>query len=481
MEKLSQNLLEIINKKEKETTEFKKAEYNLPDNLFETVCAMLNRSGGHIFLGIADDGTILGVDKNSVSKMKKDFANLCNNKNKLNPTSYISIYDYEYEDKVILYIPVFESDLVHSTKGEVFDRNVDGDYKVTSPERIANIYARKQKVNTEDELFPYAKMSDLRPDLIKRARQMAINNSQNTHIWANMTDEEMLRSLDFLRTDLKTGQEGLTLAAILLFGKDTTILSALPQHRTDAIYRVKNLDRYDDRDDIRTNLIESYDRLMEFVDKHLNDMFYLEGSQRIDVRNKIAREICSNSLMHREFTSAFPAKLVIEKDKMWTENANKAKRIGDININKFSPYSKNPKIAKVFKEIGLADELGSGVRNIVKYTKIYSGGEPTFEENDIFTTTIPLKKTINVSETNSIEISKGQNELLNDPLNDLLDDTQNKILNLIKDNNSLTYDEISNQLNISSSTVKRKIKEMKELDIIIRVNGKRDGYWKILK
>ena len=92
-----------------------------------------------------------------------------------------------------------------------------------------------------------------------------------------------------------------------------------------------------------------------------------------------------------------------------------------------------------------------------------------------------MKKTINVSETNSIEISKGQNELLNDPLNDLLDDTQNKILNLIKHNNSLTYDEISNQLNISSSTVKRKIKEMKELDIIIRINGKRDGYWKILK
>ena len=351
MEKLSQNLLEIINKKEKETTEFKKAEYNLPDNLFETICAMLNRNGGHIFLGIADDGTILGVDKNSVSKMKKDFANLCNNKNKLNPTSYISIYDYEYEDKVILYIPVFESDLVHSTKGEVFDRNVDGDYKVTSPERIANIYARKQKVNTEDELFPYAKMSDLRPDLIKRARQMAINNSQNTHIWANMTDEEMLRSLDFLRTDLKTGQEGLTLAAILLFGKDTTILSALPQHRTDAIYRVKNLDRYDDRDDIRTNLIESYDRLMEFVDKHLNDMFYLEGSQRIDVRNKIAREICSNSLMHREFTSAFPAKLVIEKDKMWTENANKAKRIGDIILINLFHIQKILKLPKCLKKL----------------------------------------------------------------------------------------------------------------------------------
>lgn len=93
MGRLSQKLLGIISKMEKETTEFKKAEYNLPDNLFESICAMLNRNGGHIFLGVADDGTILGVDKDSVSKMKKDFANLCNNKNKLNPTSYINIYD----------------------------------------------------------------------------------------------------------------------------------------------------------------------------------------------------------------------------------------------------------------------------------------------------------------------------------------------------------------------------------------------------
>lgn len=38
MEKLSQKLLEIISRKEKETTEFKKAEYSLPDNLFESIC-----------------------------------------------------------------------------------------------------------------------------------------------------------------------------------------------------------------------------------------------------------------------------------------------------------------------------------------------------------------------------------------------------------------------------------------------------------
>ena len=71
MEKLNNNLLDIIRKKENTTTEFKKARNKLPDNLFETICAMLNRNGGHIFLGIDDDGTILGIDKDYISQMEK--------------------------------------------------------------------------------------------------------------------------------------------------------------------------------------------------------------------------------------------------------------------------------------------------------------------------------------------------------------------------------------------------------------------------
>lgn len=72
-------------------------------------------------------------------------------------------------------------------------------------------------------------------------------------------------------TDEFTQQEGITIAAILLFGKDSTIMSVLPQHKTDAIFRVQNLNRYDDRDVVVTNLLESYDRLIAFGEKHLNN------------------------------------------------------------------------------------------------------------------------------------------------------------------------------------------------------------------
>lgn len=141
-----------------------------------------------------------------------------------------------------------------------------------------------------------------------------------------------------------------------------------------------------------TNLIESYDRLMEFGKKHLNDVFPLDGIQRVSARDKILREIISNLLMHRDFSGGYIPKLVIERDKITTENTNLAHGHGNLNLKTFRPFAKNPPIAKVFQEIGLVDELGSGMRNSYKYMKMYSGGEPSFAEADVFTTVIPLSE-----------------------------------------------------------------------------------------
>ena len=192
-------------------------------------------------------------------------------------------------------------------------------------------------------------------------------------------------------TDADTGREGITLAAILLFGKDSTIMSVLPQHKTDAIYRVENIDRYDDRDVIITNLFDTYDRLFAFARKHLNDPFFLDGDKAFSARDAILREIFSNILAHRDYSTGYVAKFVIEKDRMYTENGNLANGNGVLNFSQFEPFSKNPPIAKVFREVSLADELGSGMRNTYKYTKLYSGGEPQFIEGDLFRTIIPLK------------------------------------------------------------------------------------------
>ena len=61
----------------------------------------------------------------------------------------------------------------------------------------------------------------------------------------------------------------------------------------------------DDRDVIRCNLIESYDRLMAFVEKHIDDKFYMENEIRVSARNKLFREVIANMLIHREYSNAY--------------------------------------------------------------------------------------------------------------------------------------------------------------------------------
>ena len=245
-----------------------------------------------------------------------------------------------------------------------------------------------------------------------------INNEH--HPWVDMTDEEMLRSCGLILEDPETNKEGITLAEILLFGTDNRFMSVLPRHKTDSIFRVFNVDRFDDRDVVVTNLIESYDRLMDFGKKHLNDVFTLDGIQRVSARDKILREIISNLLMHRDFSSGYVPKFVIERDKITTENANLAHGHGNLNLKTFRPFAKNPPIAKVFREIGLADELGSGMRNSYKYTKMYSGGEPIFTEADVFTTIIPLSEAATAMVGPSIELASREQDKEQVTIQDLI-------------------------------------------------------------
>jgi ATP-dependent DNA helicase RecG len=292
-----------------------------------------------------------------------------------------------------------------------------------------------------------------------------------------MNEEEILRSTGLILADPDTGQEGITLAAILLFGKDQTIMSVLPQYKTDAIYRVKNMDRYDDREVIITNLIDSYRRLMDFGKKHLNDSFVLDGDQSVSARDKILREIISNILAHRDYSNAYTAQFVIESNRIFTKNSNLPHGHGELKLNQFEPFPKNPPISKVFREIGYADEVGSGMRNTNKYTKLYSGGTPVFLEDNIFEIVIPMESVA------SLQVGPGEfykvTERVTDRVTDRVTEKEQEILALLLENAGYTMPQLAEKLKISRKTVAMRLKSLKEKSVIERVGSDRKGYWKI--
>ena len=65
---------------------------------------------------------------------------------------------------------------------------------------------------------------------------------------------------------------------------------------------------------------------------------------------------------------------------------------GRVTPENVRPRAKNPIIAGFFREIGRADRLGSGVRNLYKYSKDYGGADPVFLEGNNFVISVSLKK-----------------------------------------------------------------------------------------
>ena len=202
------------------------------------------------------------------------------------------------------------------------------------------------------------------------------------------------------------------------------------------------------------------------IEKHLDDKFYMDGDRRIDVRNRLFREVVANLLIHREYSSAYPAKLIITADRVTTENGNNARGYGVIDLDDFSPYPKNPVIAGVFKEIGWAEELGSGVRNMKKYSQIYSGKLPEFEDGDIFRTTIFLQDE---------EVNEEENEEVNEEVNP--SEKEKKVLDLMRRNGKITRASLAEKTGFSKATIDRLIQSLKKKGYIKGRTSDKGGNW----
>ena len=463
--------------------EFKNARFELNKDVFDSICGFLNRKGGHLLLGINDKGKTDGVIESCIPDMINNLVTSANNPGKLFPTVYLSPEVLDYEGKKIIYCYIPESSQVHNTNGKVYDRNGDADIDITrQPFLMTNLYMRKQSIHSEDWVFPYVELADCKARLFSHVKQM-VKARQPKHPWVKMKPMEIIRSAGMYRMDPATGKSGMTLAAVLLFGKDLTIMHALTHHKTDALKRVENLDRYDDRDDIRTNLIESYDRLMAFIAKHLPDKFYLEGIVSISLRDRLFREVVSNLLIHREYSNRFPAKLIIEGNRLYTENWTMPHGWGAIDPLNFAPYPKNPVIAKFFKVIGQADELGSGVRNVFRYTPEYTrGAVPELIEGDVFKTVIPLKvveSMVYLPVDGWEEVRRKIRRKFVERFGDKFVESWEKPLELIYHDRSVSAAAIGEKTGLSSRAVQKQLAKMKEIGIIERVGADRGGFWMI--
>ena len=317
----SETFRSILSVGETVAVEFKRCGNGVEHDTYESVCSFLNRFGGDLFLGVLDDGTVVGVPEKAAPDMIKNFISVISNDALFHPTVYLDPELLRFEGHTVIHIHVPPSSEVHSYKKTVYDRVDDAD----------------------------------------------------------------------------------------------------------------------------------------------------------------------NTLMHREFVSSYTAKFVIMQDRMYTENANRAVKDGPITLENLEPTSKNPIIATFFRNIGRADRLGSGVRNLFKYSRFYSGSDPQFREGDVFRIIVPLNEAYSydykLGQERPDTVDTNFDTIDTIPTLDLvsrnLTTEENVVLELLTRDAALTQKQVQNTTGYSLSTVKRIMARLQKEGVITRIGNNRSGKWQV--
>ena len=128
------------------------------------------------------------------------------------------------------------------------------------------------------------------------------------------------------------------------------------------------------------------------------------------------------------------------------------------------------------KKLKLTEGRNTGIPKIKRALKNNGSPDPIFETDEdrtYFITTILIHEGFR-KDIKSIPKSIPKSILKS------ISKTQSNILDLIKNNNIITQQELSKQLNLSLPTIKKNIKILKELGILSRKGSNRNGYWNIL-
>jgi ATP-dependent DNA helicase RecG len=124
--------------------------------------------------------------------------------------------------------------------------------------------------------------------------------------------------------------------------------------------------------------------------------------------------------------------------------------------------------------MGIVEGLGSGTEKIFKYTPIYAKGQqPVITEGDVYRIEIPYIPTLSEGDTvNDTEST------LKSALKSALK-TEDKILEIIKRDDKISYDDMADILEMSRRGIAKQIKKLQDEGRLRRVGPDKGGHWEV--
>jgi predicted HTH transcriptional regulator len=150
------------------------------------------------------------------------------------------------------------------------------------------------------------------------------------------------------------------------------------------------------------------------------------------------------------------------------------KRIQDLNIDDIPSIRRNPVICDIFSRLRLMERRGSGLRKIMD--EYPENAAPVFRSTEqSFVVTLKNLNHDKVSTPIGDDLGVDNGDDLGEESN------ADKILNAISAEPKAIQKRLSEMTKLSTRTISREIKGLRDTGVIRRVGSDRSGYWEIVR
>lgn len=345
--------------------------------------AFANTDGGYIVLGVTqsrDKFAISGI--RNPNALLKAFWDNYNNIQKLNTpicsNSHIRVEEVNEHKLVIIKIlrasrtqrPVY---INNNPLTGTYKRNYEGDYRCTT-EEVRQMLRDASDEPQDFKILDNFDLNDLDSETLKSFRQR-FSSREPDHPWLALDDKNLLFKLGGWRRDRYTNKEGLTIAGLLMFGHERSILDAFPNYQLDYqeqlskdpetrwTYRLTLDGKWE------PNLFNFYYRVYSRLVNDVNVPFQLnrEAVRRGETHvHEALREALVNTLIHADHISTRPIAVTKFTTSFLFSNPGRLR----ISIQQLYDGGisdpRNPNLQKMFQMLGLGEKAGSGFGKILR-------------------------------------------------------------------------------------------------------------------
>lgn len=432
------------------------------DEYLKWICGFANAQGGTLYIGIDDIGKVVGVDNEKY--LLENLPNKCVQATGIVP----DIENLSQYGKKYLAIHIKASEQPVACNGKYYLRS-GSTLQELNGNSLTDFLLRKTNNSWDMHIIPEATLEDIDSEAVKYFVDAAVEAKRLDKSARKESTEDILRRLRLVN---KHGE--LTFAALMLFGKDVEYYCPTVSFRIGR-FGVSQADLIFD-DNISCPLILMPDRVIQILrSRYLVSPIKYEGLHRIEpleIPEDALREIICNAIVHRDYKGTF------SQMRVWND------RIEVWNSGEFPPeitietlmaihesHPRNDLIAKVFYLAGFIESWGRGYEKIRDAFLKEELTVPTFAQvRGGVMATIKRERFANLNQANVGE-NVGNLSVIE------LTDKQQKIIEIITQDPTITATQMSVILSVVKRTVERELSTLRQKGIISREGSARNGRW----